>query len=161
MNYVDPKQLYEWCRIPAEALPGHPELRVAFRVVRDSVEMGQTMAQDLVKVIEANSQAGLPSRAIIPCGPNCWYAPFTELVNSRSVSLRSLTVFHMDECLDWQARPLPANHPYNFRTFMEKSFYGGIAPKLAVPEAQRFWLLPSTIEDVQSELTKGPVDITM
>jgi glucosamine-6-phosphate deaminase len=161
MNHVDPKQLYEWCRIPAEALPGHPALRVPLRIVRDSAEMGQVMARDLVKVIEANNEAGLPSRAIIPCGPNCWYAPFTELVNSARISLRSLTVFHMDECLDWQARPLPANHPYNFRTFMEKNFYGGIAPELAVPEAQRFWLLPSTVERVQLELAKGPVDITM
>jgi glucosamine-6-phosphate deaminase len=111
MNHVDPKQLYEWCRIPAEALSDHPELRVAFRVVRDSAEMGQIMARDLVNVIEANSQARLPSRAIIPCGPNCWYAPFTELVNSARISLRSLTVFLMDECLDWQAGPLPRNHP--------------------------------------------------
>jgi glucosamine-6-phosphate deaminase len=67
----------------------------------------------------------------------------------------------MDECLDWQARPLPTNHPYNFRTFMEKYFYGGISPELAVPESQRFWLLPSTIERVRVAIEEAPIDITI
>jgi glucosamine-6-phosphate deaminase len=123
--------------------------------------MGQVMARDFVNVIQTKNRGGLPTRAIVPCGPNCWYRPFTELVNSEKVSLRSLTVFHMDECLDWQARPLPRNHPYNFRTFMEKNFYGGIAPDLAVPEAQRFWLLPSAIERVQAALAEASLDITL
>ena len=161
MNHIDPRELYEWCRIPVEALAHHPGLRVPLRIVRDSAEMGEVMARDFVKVIQTKNRARLPTRAIVPCGPNCWYAPFTELVNSEKVSLRNLTVFHMDECLDWQARPLPNNHPYNFRTFMEKNFYGGIAPDLAVPEAQRYWLLPSTIDRVQAALAQGWVDITI
>ena len=133
MNHVQKHNLYQWCKIPAQELLNHAGLRVRFRVVRDSAQMGSLMAQDLVEVIEGNNQQKLPTRAIIPCGPKCWYAPFTELVNSRKVSLRNLFVFHMDECLDWQARPLAANHPYNFRTFMEKYFYGGIQQDLAVP----------------------------
>ncbi|MGA2977831.1 MAG: hypothetical protein ABSF77_21220 [Spirochaetia bacterium] len=46
-------------------------------------------------------------RAIIPCGPGCWYAPFIRLVNERAVSLKRFVVYHMDECLDWQGRELP------------------------------------------------------
>jgi glucosamine-6-phosphate deaminase len=67
----------------------------------------------------------------------------------------------MDECLDWQGHPLPARHPYNFRTFMEKHFYGGIDPGLAVPETQRFWLLPSTMDKVAGEIAKAAIDITV
>jgi glucosamine-6-phosphate deaminase len=67
----------------------------------------------------------------------------------------------MDECLDWQGHPLPRNHPYNFRTFMERHFYGGILPNLAVPEPQRFWLLPSTIDSVRSAVEEAPFDLTM
>jgi glucosamine-6-phosphate deaminase len=67
----------------------------------------------------------------------------------------------MDECLDWQGRPLPGGHPYNFRGFMEKHFYGGIEPGLAVPPEQRFYLLPATIEQVASEIARGPIDITI
>jgi glucosamine-6-phosphate deaminase len=136
-------------------------LRVNFRMVRDSAEMGQLMAEELVSVIEDNNKRNLPTRAILPCGPNCWYAPCTRLVNARNVPLRNLSVFHMDECLDWQNRPLPTNHPYNFRTFMEKHFYGGVRAELQVPEAQRFWLLPSTLDRVREAIAAAPIDITV
>jgi glucosamine-6-phosphate deaminase len=123
--------------------------------------MGQLMAQDLADLIDANNRRGQPTRAIVPCGPKCWYAPFAELVNSRSISLVNVSVFHMDECLDWQARPLARNHPYNFRTFMEKYFYDPIKPNLAVPQEQRFWLLPSTADRVRAAIEAAPVDITL
>src|SRR5690349_18025598 len=120
MDHVSKADLYKWCKIPGNELEKHSQLRVRFRAVRDSAEMGKLMAEDLSAVIEANNRNGMPTRAIIPCGPSCWYAPFTALVNSRQLSLANLTVFHMDECLDWEGRPLAVNHPYNFRTFMEK-----------------------------------------
>lgn len=161
MSEILKTDLYRWCKIPAQQLVNHPQLKVRFRMVANSGEMGRLMAQELVEVIENNNHGGLPTRAIIPCGPKCWYLPFTELVNSRNVSLRNLFVFHMDECLDWHARPLPENHPYNFRTFMEKHFYSGIKASLAVPEAQRFWLLPSTAESVRAAINAGPIDITV
>jgi glucosamine-6-phosphate deaminase len=123
--------------------------------------MGQLMAREFLELIQANNALERPTRAIVPCGPFCWYKPFTEMANSRQISLRHLTVFHMDECLDWQGRPLPTNHPFNFRTFMESQFYGGITPGLEVPETQRLWLLPSTIERVRAALEEAPIDITI
>lgn len=161
MSDIRKRDLYEWCKIPVSELADHPQRKVPFRLVRDSARMGQLMAQDLADVIEANNRENRPTRAIIPCGPKCWYAPFTELVNRSGISLRHLYVFHMDECLDWQARPLPKNHPYNFRTFMERYFYGGISPSLAVPENQRFWLLPGTADRVKAEIDLEPIDITV
>lgn len=158
---MDPKQLYKWCSIPGSELAHHPELKARFRVVRDSREMGELMARELVEVIEENNRRGRPTRAIIPCGPTCWYKPYTELVNTRAVSLANFFVFHMDECLDWQGRLLPRNHPYNFRTYMERHFYGGIQPKLAVPEAQRFWLTPATAQKVGETIAQAEMDITV
>jgi glucosamine-6-phosphate deaminase len=67
----------------------------------------------------------------------------------------------MDECLDWQGQLLPANHPCNFRTYMERHFYGPIAPRLAVPPAQRFWLTPATMETVRRAISEAPIDITI
>lgn len=161
MSHILKQNLYEWCKIPAKDLPNHPKLRARFRVVKDSAQMGQLMAQELVEVIQGNNRQHLSTRAIIPCGPKCWYAPFAEMVNSGNVSLRNLHVFHMDECLDWQGRPLATNHPYNFHTFMENFFYGGIRPDLTVPQEQRFWLLPATVERVQSAIAAAPIDITI
>jgi len=160
MTDIDRESLLRWCRIPAEDLPSS-KTRVPFRLVKDSAEMGRLMARELVDLIAANNAEGRPTRAIVPCGPSCWYAPFTEEVNSRGVSLTNLSVFHMDECLDWQGRPLPRKHPYNFRTFMEEHFYGGIRPELAVPEPQRFWLLPSTMERVRSAIAEASLDVTI
>ncbi len=160
-DHVRPRDLLEWCRIPAQELPGHPRLRVPFRLVPDSRELGELMAQELVGLVEANNARGLPSRVIVPCGPASWYAPWAQQVNARGVSLSRVTVFHMDECLDWQGRPLPRNHPYNFRAFMERHFYGGIAPRLNVPEAQRLWLLPETLARVGAAIAEGPIDLTL
>jgi glucosamine-6-phosphate deaminase len=160
-DHVRARDLYEWCRVPADELAVHPKLRIRFRMVADSAEMGRVMARELVDLVEANNAAGRPTRAIVPCGPSSWYAPWTEEVNRRRVSLASLTVFHMDECLDWQGRLLPRGHPYNFRTFMEKHFYGGIDPDLNVPKPRRFWLSPSEIERVRAAIDSAPVDVTL
>ena len=161
MTQVLPKDLYRWCQVPVDQLEGHPDLRLPFRLVKDSAEMGRLMASELVQLIELNNQAGKSTRAIIPCGPSCWYEPFVQLVNAKKISLRSLVVFHMDECLDWQGQPLPEKHPYNFRSFMQQHFYGGVSAELAVPESQRFWLLPSTIDNVRQALDEAPLDITI
>jgi glucosamine-6-phosphate deaminase len=160
-DYVDPKQLLEWCRISVDDLPSHPSLKVPYQQVADSEVMGRLMAEELAAVIEANTRECLPTRAIIPCGPKCWYVAFAKLVNRRSLSLRHLHVFHMDECLDWQGQLLPRNHPYNFRTFMEKHFYGDIEPDLAVPEEQRYWLTPATMQQVKTAIEVAAIDITL
>jgi glucosamine-6-phosphate deaminase len=144
-----------------DRLAGHPELRVRLRLAADPAEMGRLMALELVELVAANNAAGRPTRAIVPCGPSSWYQPWTEEVNKRRLSLAALTVFHMDECLDWEGHPLPKNHPYNFRTFMERHFYGGIAPELSVPEPQRYWLLPSEIERVGAAIAQAPIDLTL
>ena len=161
MGQIQKADLCRWCKIPANELTGHPLLRARFRMVRDSAEMGQLMAEELAEVIEENNRKGSPTRGIIPCGPSCWYRPFTDLVNTRGISLQNFFVFHMDECLDWRGRPLPAGHPYNFRSFMEKHFYGGVRPELAVPQEQKFWLLPSTMEKVATAIESAPIDITI
>jgi glucosamine-6-phosphate deaminase len=44
---------------------------------------------------------------------------------------------------------------------MERHFYGGIREELNVPEAQRFWLLPSTVERVREAIAEAEVDLTL
>lgn len=159
--FVNVSQLHRWCAIPATELPGHHELRVRYRQVADSGELGELMASELIEAIEENNKQGRTTRAIVPCGPTCWYEPFRSLVNTHGVSLSHLHVFHMDECLDWEGKQLPKGHPYNFKTFMERHFYQGIHPDLAVPESQRYWLLPTTMEKVRAAIDEAPIDITV
>jgi glucosamine-6-phosphate deaminase len=153
-------ELYAYCKIPFDQLEHHPGLKTPFRLCRDSAEMGRIMARELVDEILLHNARGEPTRAIIPCGPNCWYQPFTELVNQEHVSLRRLVVFHMDECLDWQARELPRAHPYSFRGFMEQYFYQPVLPELAVPQENRRWLTPENVTQIREQIWAAPIDIT-
>ena len=154
------KELYTWCKVPYEQLTNHPELRTPFRLCRDSSEMGVLMARELIDEIQEHNQRGDPIRAIIPCGPACWYKPFTDLVNREKVSLQNLVVFHMDECLDWQNRELPRDHPYSFRGFMERWFYTPVEAQLAVRPENRHWLNAQNIAEVGEAIRAAPIDIT-
>jgi glucosamine-6-phosphate deaminase len=160
MNEITAHELHGMCRIPYQELEKHPHLRVPFRLCQDSAEMGQIMARELVEEIEGHNSRSEPTRAILPCGPACWYSPFTELVNRKRVSLRRLVVFHMDECLDWQARELPRRHPYSFRGFMEDRFYAPVDPELAVPEENRNWLNARNIDEIREKVQAAPVHLT-
>ena len=160
MSSLDRNNLYEWCRIPAQELETHPARKVPFRLCADSAAMGVIMARELADLIASRNGQGLGTRAIIPCGPGCWYRPFAELVNRERISLSELVVFHMDECLDWQGRELPRMHPYSFRGFMEREFYGPIAGELAVPESNRFWPTATNTEEIAAEIRSAPIDIT-
>ena len=160
MNQITPEQLYQWCRIPYRELESHPGRKAPFRLCKDSEEMGRIMARELADEIKAANANGCEFRAIIPCGPACWYEPFTSLVNAERISLKRFVVFHMDECLDWQGRELPRRHPYSFRGFMEDRFYDPVAPDLAAPEENRNWLNANNIEEVKARIEALPVDLT-
>ena len=160
MQTINKKDLFRWCSIPCEKLSEHSP-KIPYEIVTDSKKMGEKMARELVEEIKYHNEKNEPTRAIIPCGPSCWYEPFAKVVNSEKISLKKLIVFHMDECLDWQGNILPKNHPYNFRTTMEKVFYNPIKPELSVPQEQRFWLSPKIMEKVKEEISKAPIHITL
>ena len=161
MSDIDIKDLYNWCKIPATQLVNHPDLKVPFRLVRNSGEMGEVMARDFINDIKAANAEGRTIRAIVPCGPKCWYQPFARIVNEEKVSLRAMTVFHMDECLNWEGKLLPKNNPYNFRTFMEKYFYADILTELAVPLEQRYFPTPALMETIKAKIEEAAIDITL
>lgn len=157
---IDKKQLYEWCAIPADQLVQYAT-KTPFRMVKDSAAMGELMARELADEVITANQNGAVYRAIIPCGPNCWYKPFTSLVNRERISLRNLVVFHMDECLDWQGCLLPKHDPYNFHSAMERDFYSPIDEKLAVPEANRHFLTPDNIRKIETRIQEAPIDLAL
>jgi glucosamine-6-phosphate deaminase len=153
-------ELYQWCKIPLEELEDHPAKRVPLRLCADSVEMGHLMARELVDEIKFHNARGEVTRAILPCGPECWYQDFASIVNAERVSLHNLAVFHMDECLDWQGHELPRGHPYSFRGFMERRFYDPIDQELAVPSANRHWPTANNTLAIAQAIEAAPIDIT-
>lgn len=154
------QELYEWCRIPMEKLLDHPKRKVPLRICKDSAEMGQIMARELVDEIQGHNAKGEETHAILPCGPTCWYKPFTDLVNQERVSLNHLVVFHMDESLDWQGRELPIEHPFNFHGYMERNFYNPVEKSLSVPVENRHWLTVSALDEIPQMIAGTRIDIT-
>ncbi len=161
MPEISLKELHAWCSVPYDQLEKHPARKVPLRIVPDPAAMAEVMARTLVDEVREHNRRGEPTRAIVPCGPTGWYAPFTRIVNAEKVSLARLTVFHMDECLDWQGRLLPREHPLNFRTYLTRHFYGGIHPDLAVPRAARHFPTPDTIREILAAIAEAPIDITL
>ena len=159
-QFISAKELYNWCKIPHDQLVDHPDKKLPLRLVGDSIEMGKLMAKELADEIAMNNKENKVTRAIIPCGPMCWYKPFTDIINAQNISLKNLIVFHMDECLDWQGLELPRMHPYSFRGFMERDFYGPIKSELNVPIENRNWLNALNIPEIKEKIAQAPIDIT-
>jgi glucosamine-6-phosphate deaminase len=118
------------------------------------------MAAELIEEIGICYREDISTRAIIPCGPSCWYSPFVEMVNTKGISLKHLVVYHMDECLDWQGRELPLGHPYSFRGFMQSHFYDPVLANLAVPQGQRRWLGVENLKQIAQEISENVIHIT-
>ena len=132
-----------------------------FRLVKDSDEMGRLMAQEFADEIAKANEEGRRFRAIVPCGPKCWYEPFARYINENRISMMNVMIFHMDECLDWQGNLLAADDPYNFRTFMCREFYDPVEKELMVPEENRYFLSPGTMSQVAEKIREAPIDYTL
>lgn len=145
---IDKKQLYEWCQIPVDQLENHPDLKIKLKILDTKEEVYQWAAEDLANEVRKKNQENKPTRWIMPCGPTGQYPIFAKMVNEERISLKNLHVFHMDDLLDWETRPLPLNHPLSYQGWMRRVFYDPIDPELAVPEEQRHFPTPFDIDAV-------------
>ena len=136
-------------------------MKVPLRIVNDADELGKVMARDLVDEIKKANDEMRIFRLIVPCGPKELYGPFTEMVNEENVSLRNVVCFHMDENLDWEGKLLPKEDPNNFRTFMERYFYGGIREELQVREENRHFLTPYNMKEMSQMISETDIDYTL
>lgn len=133
-------EIFKWCSIPKEELANQPGLKTKLEIRKDKetmmVELGNMMAEE---VIEHNKK-GIPTKWVLPAGPTEEYDTFIERVNKERISLKDLWIFHMDEFLDWEGRPLPVADTYeSLEGTMNACFYDRIDDELNVPEGQRIW----------------------
>jgi glucosamine-6-phosphate deaminase len=156
---IDPEKLFQWCQIPLDQLENHPDAKVKIRILDTPEDVHQKIARMMVDEVKANNGKGLPTRWILPCGPTKQYAHFAQIVNSEHISLRSVYVFHMDDCLDWQGRPLPLNHRFSYQGTMLRVFYASINPEFAIPEKQRYFPNVYDLDSVSEAIEEvGGVD---
>lgn len=134
---IDPEDLVRWCSVPASELSGHPDLRIPVEILTTPEDVHLKIAKEMFDELAANEAAEVDTKWILPCGPMGQYPAFADLVNSSELRLDRLHVFHMDDFLDWQARPLADTHPYSMRGAMLREFYGRLNWQHTIPEANR------------------------
>lgn len=143
---IDPEQLMRWMRIPSDELAAHPQARLRLRVLESAQAVIEDFARAVFEEIAANEAHGRPTRLIVPCGPKEPWPLLARWVNERRLSLRRVHMFHMDEHLDWQGRPLPLDSPFSFEGWWRRHFYDRIDPELNVPEGQRHFPTPYDLD---------------
>lgn len=160
-SIIDPKELFAWCRIPAEELENHPDAKVKIKIVDTPDDVHRWAVRDMLSEVKANNSAGRPTRWILPCGPTKQYKYFIDQVNQERVSLRDVHVFHMDDFLDWETRPLPLDHPFSYKGWMLRNFYAPVDPELAIPDEQRHFPSIHDMDSVSRAIEAvGGVDTT-
>lgn len=155
LAYANSEELFAWCRIPPEELAHHPRAKVRINILCDIQAVYEHFADALADEVKANNEAGRPTRWILPCGPTGQYPLFAARVNRERISLRNVHVFHMDEYLDWQARPLPLQHPFSLEGWMRANFYAPVDPGLAVPEHQRHFPRLSYLDEMAEKMEQA------
>jgi len=160
-SHIDAAKLLEYGRIPVDQLENHPDAKVKIKIFDSKDEVHKWAARDMLDEVKANNEKGQFTSWILPCGPTKHYPYFTQWVNEEKVSLKNLHVFHMDDVLDWEGRPVPLSSPFSYEGWMRKHFYEPIDASLAVPEEQIHFPTVFDIDKVSREIEKlGRVDTT-
>jgi glucosamine-6-phosphate deaminase len=155
------ERLFEICRIPVDELESRPDLKVKLKIMEKPDDVHVWAARDMFDEVKRNNETGQPTRWILPCGPTRHYPYFAKFVNEAKLSLKNVHIFHMDDLLDWQGRPLPLDHPFSFEGWMKKYFYGPIDPALTIPESQRHFPSVYDIDGLSKAIEAvGGIDTT-
>ncbi len=126
--------------LPVDAL--RKKAALPFRLLADIPAVLEDMAQSIVDEIRIRSAAGAPTRLILPVGPVAHYARVVEISNRERIDWRNVFTFNMDEFLDWQARPIPVDHPLSFEGFMRRELFAKLDAELRIPEDHCFFPHP-------------------
>jgi glucosamine-6-phosphate deaminase len=158
---IDAENLFDFCKIPVDQLENHPDAKVRLKIYPTRDEVYRWAAQDMVDEIKINNTQGNPTRWILPCGPTKHYTYFVRWVNEQKISLKNVFVFHMDDHLDWQGRPIPLNHPFSYEGWMKEFFYKPVEESLAIPEKQRSFPSVYDIDEISNKIAEvGGIDTT-
>lgn len=158
-SFINESDFFSWCQIPADQLEDHPNAKVPIRILPTQDEVYKVIARLMADEIIVNNENRLPTRWILPCGPTGQYKYFSEIVNNENILLSDVFIFHMDEMLDWQGRPLPTDHRFSYQGAMEKLFYNKINDEFNVPLPQRHFPDVFNIDKISNEIEKiGGID---
>jgi len=160
-SYIDKEKLIEYGRIPVDELENHPDAKIGIKVFDSKEDVHKWVARDMIDEIKTNNKKGDFTSWILPCGPTKQYSFFIKWVNEERISLQNVHIFHMDDLLDWEGRPLPLSDPFSYEGWFRKNFYSLIEPDLTIPEEHIHFPTIFDIDKVSREIEAlGRVDTT-
>ena len=136
--------------IPTADLPRVSKVRV--EIVPDQPALHWHFASSIAREIQANNQAGRPTRLILPVGPVSQYPILARLCNQERIAWRSVHTFNMDEYCDWQGRAVPRTHPLSFEGIMHRELFDALDPELRIPEEQIHFPDPLNLDRISRHI---------
>jgi glucosamine-6-phosphate deaminase len=128
------EHLDEILSLPPEELQRRS--RVYLQILPDAAALHDHLARSIADEIASRNAADQPTRLILPVGPVDHYPRLVDICNREGISWRQVHIFHMDDYLDWQGRPLPLEHPLSFEGYMRRTVYDRLDPALGVVPTQ-------------------------
>jgi len=151
------RYLDEILSIPMEELALRSKVRL--EILPDLDALYDHFARSIAAEMAGRSAAGQPTRLILPVGPVDHYPRLVDICNRERISWRTVHVFHMDDYLDWQGRPLPLDHPLSFEGYMRRTVYDRLAPTLRPPHDQVLFPNPRHLDQISQRIAEvGGID---
>src|SRR5207302_591803 len=122
---LDAERVREWLEIPVEELAERSPLPLTVLPTKEDVH--RHFAGELFDEARTAAAAGEELAVIVPLGPKAHCSLLARMVNEAGLSLEHVTNFSMDQWLDWQARPLSWEHPFNLEAYFPRHFLDPLA----------------------------------
>ncbi len=112
-------------------------------------EVYDFLAEEMVNEFEKASKGDKIVSYIMPVGPTQPYRMMAEKINYRSISLKNVRFFFMDEYVDDEKDELiPVTSPLSFRGQIGPLLFNRIRPELMMPADQIIFPTPENIRDL-------------
>lgn len=93
-------------------------------------------------------------------GPVRQYPILVDITNRERISWKNVSVFHMDEWLDWQGRPVPFDHPLSFEGYMRREVFAAIDEGLRPANHSTFFPHPFRVDEIGEKIREaGGIDV--
>ena len=112
-------------------------------------EVYDFLAEEMVNEFEKAAKGDHIVSFIMPVGPTQPYRLMAEKINYRSLSLKNVRFFFMDEYVDDEKDELiPMTSPLSFRGQIGPLLFNRIRPELMMPKEQIIFPTPENIKDL-------------
>jgi len=149
---MDPLTLANWLAIPADELARVSPLPLTILPTKEAVydHFANEMYAELRAARERNEEISI----IVPIGPKAHYPRLAERINAERLCLDHATFFGMDNWLDWQARPLPWEHPLNMEGYFHRHFLELVDAGLRPAPDNVIFPSPLVLDRPETEMAK-------